>query len=238
MEMSYHMVFTGSPGTGKTTVARLVARIYRELGILSEGQLVETDRSRLVAGYVGQTAINVREIVEQAIGGVLFIDEAYALVSSEAANDFGSEAVDTLVKLMEDHRDNLVVIVAGYTEEMQVFLKSNTGLISRFNKFISFEDYADDQLLEILQVMVKRAGLVVEPEALETVGKRLAQMTPEERKDFGNARGVRNIFEKMVMNQANRVVLLEEPTKEQLMTLTGEDAVGSSDHSPQIHRKQ
>lgn len=225
MDMSYHMVFTGSPGTGKTTVARLVARIYKELGILSEGQLIETDRSRLVAGYVGQTAINVREIVEQSIGGVLFIDEAYALVSPDTANDFGSEAVDTLVKLMEDHRDNLVVIVAGYTEEMKVFLKSNTGLISRFNKFIAFDDYSQQQLLDILEVMVGKAGLTIEKEAVEKVGDRLAAMSGDEKTDFGNARGVRNIFEKMVMNQANRLVTLEEPTKEQLMALTAEDAV-------------
>lgn len=225
MDMSYHMVFTGSPGTGKTTVARLVARIYKALGILSEGQLIETDRSRLVAGYVGQTAINVREIVEQAIGGVLFIDEAYALVSPDTANDFGSEAVDTLVKLMEDHRDNLVVIVAGYTEEMKVFLKSNTGLISRFNKFIAFDDYSQNQLLDILEVMAGQAGLTIEKAAVEKIGEKLAAMTEEEKKDFGNARGVRNIFEKMVMNQANRLVLLEEPTREQLMTLTQEDAV-------------
>lgn len=225
MDMSYHMVFTGNPGTGKTTVARLVAKIYRELGILSSGQLVETDRSRLVAGYVGQTAINVREIVEQAIGGVLFIDEAYALVSPDTSNDFGTEAVDTLVKLMEDHRDNLVVIVAGYTEEMRVFLKSNTGLISRFNKFIAFDDYTQEQLLEILEVMVKRTGLAVDKDAVCEIGDRIAEMTMEERNDFGNARGVRNIFEKMVMNQANRLVELENPTREQLMTLTKADAL-------------
>lgn len=224
MDMSYHMVFTGSPGTGKTTVARLVAKIYKELGILSEGQLVETDRSRLVAGYVGQTAINVREIVEQAVGGVLFIDEAYALVSPDTANDFGSEAVDTLVKLMEDNRDNLVVIVAGYTEEMKVFLRSNTGLISRFNKFIAFQDYTQEQLLEILQVMVQQAELQIEPEAVEQIGEKLASMGKQEKTDFGNARGVRNIFEKMVMNQANRLVMVEEPTREQLVTLTREDA--------------
>lgn len=225
MDMSYHMVFTGNPGTGKTTVARLVAKIYRELGILSGGQLVETDRSRLVAGYVGQTAINVREIVEQAIGGVLFIDEAYALVSPDTSNDFGAEAVDTLVKLMEDHRDNLVVIVAGYTEEMKVFLKSNTGLISRFNKFIAFDDYTQKQLLEILEVMVKRTGLAVDKDAVSEIGDRLAEMTMEEKKDFGNARGVRNIFEKMVVNQANRLVELENPTREELMTLTRADAL-------------
>lgn len=228
MDMSYHMVFTGSPGTGKTTVARLVARIYKELGILTEGNLVETDRSRLVAGYVGQTAINVREIVEQAIGGVLFIDEAYALVSPDTVNDFGSEAVDTLVKLMEDHRDNLVVIVAGYTEEMKVFLKSNTGLISRFNKFIAFDDYSEKQLLDILEVMVGKAGLMIEKGAVREVGKKLEAMTEEEKKDFGNARGVRNLFERMVMNQANRLVMLDEPDKSELMLLTQEDAVFAS----------
>lgn len=223
MDMSYHMVFTGNPGTGKTTVARLVARIYRELGILSEGQLIETDRSRLVAGYVGQTAINVREVVEQAIGGVLFIDEAYALVSSDTTNDYGSEAVDTLVKMMEDHRDDLVVIVAGYREEMEQFLRSNTGLISRFNKFITFEDYSEQQLLEILTVMAEQAGMVVEDTAVKKLGLYLASMNEQERRDFGNARGVRNVFERMIVNQANRIVLLEEPTKEQLITLTAQD---------------
>lgn len=223
MDMSYHMVFTGNPGTGKTTVARLVARIYRELGILSGGQLVETDRSRLVAGYVGQTAINVREVVEQAMGGVLFIDEAYALISPDASNDYGSEAVDTLVKMMEDHRDDLVVIVAGYTEEMKSFLRSNTGLISRFNKFIAFEDYTQAQLLEILKVMAGQAGMTVEENALKRIGLRLAAMNDQERQDFGNARGVRNLFEKMIVNQANRLVTLKEPTREQLMTLTEAD---------------
>lgn len=223
MDMSYHMVFTGNPGTGKTTVARLVAKIYRELGILSGGQLVETDRSRLVAGYVGQTAINVREIVEQALGGVLFIDEAYALISPDASNDYGSEAVDTLVKMMEDHRDDLVVIVAGYTEEMKHFLRSNTGLISRFNKFISFEDYSQQQLLDILKVMAGKAGMSVEDAAVKKLGLRLAAMDEQERKDFGNARGVRNIFEKMIVNQANRIVTLDTPTAQQLMTLTVED---------------
>ena len=223
MDMSYHMVFTGNPGTGKTTVARLVARIYRELGILSEGQLIETDRSRLVAGYVGQTAINVREVVEQAIGGVLFIDEAYALVSPDTTNDYGSEAVDTLGKMMEDHRDDLVVIVAGYREEMEQFLRSNTGLISRFNKFITFEDYSEQQLLEILTVMAEQAGMVVEDTAVKKLGLYLASMNEQERRDFGNARGVRNVFERMIVNQANRIVLLEEPTKEQLITLTAQD---------------
>lgn len=223
MEMSYHMVFTGSPGTGKTTVARLVAKIYKELGILTEGNLVETDRSGLVAGYVGQTAIKVHELVEQAIGGVLFIDEAYSLANPDMQNDFGIEAVDTLVKLMEDHRDNLVIIVAGYTEEMQNFLKSNTGLISRFNKFIDFPDYTKSELVSIMNVMAEKAGLELEVPAQRKLLRLLGRKSEEEWQDFGNARGIRNLFEKFVMNQANRLVLLEKPTKEDLITIKKED---------------
>ena len=223
MEMSYHMVFTGSPGTGKTTVARLVAKIYKELGILSEGNLVETDRSGLVAGYVGQTAIKVHEIVEKAIGGILFIDEAYSLANPDIQNDFGTEAVDALVKLMEDHRDNLVIIVAGYTEEMQSFLKSNTGLISRFNKFIDFPDYSKTELVSIMNVMAKNAGLEIVKEAQKQVLLMLEHKREEEWKDFGNARGIRNLFERFIMNQANRLVMLQEPTKEELITIQPED---------------
>lgn len=223
MEMSYHMVFAGSPGTGKTTVARLVARIYKELGILSQGQLVETDRAGLVAGYVGQTALKVTEVVEQAIGGVLFIDEAYALTNQAGQNDFGLEAVDTLVKLMEDHRDNLVVIVAGYTEEMQAFLKGNTGLVSRFNKFIDFADYSLDELVEILDSMAFRAGMLLEPEAKAAVYGQLAGMDEGKKKSFGNARGIRNMFETIVTKQANRIVAYEEPTIEQLKMITVAD---------------
>ena len=223
MDMSYHMVFTGNPGTGKTTVARLVAKIYQELGILSKGTLIETDRSGLVAGYVGQTALKVKEVVESAIGGVLFIDEAYALSNQGNSNDFGGEVLDTLVKMMEDHRDDLVVIVAGYPKEMDAFLKANTGLISRFNRFISFEDYSVDELVEILQVMAKDAGLIIQEEALELVRTQLEAKTPEEMETFGNARGIRNMFEKIVVNQANRIVLCEEPTEEILRTILPED---------------
>lgn len=225
MDMTYHMVFTGSPGTGKTTVARLVGEIYKELGVLSKGQVIETDRSGLVAGYVGQTAIKVHEIVEQAIGGILFIDEAYSLVNPEVSNDFGSEAVDALVKLMEDHRDDLVIIVAGYTEEMNDFLKSNTGLISRFNKFIDFPDYTQEELLAIMEVMAGDAGLSIDDGAKKKVMTLLGRKTVEEWKEFGNARGIRNLFEKIVMNQANRLVLLEEPSKQDLMTIKKEDVV-------------
>lgn len=223
MDMSYHMVFTGSPGTGKTTVARLVGKIYKALGILSDGKMIETDRSGLVAGYVGQTAIKVHEVVEQAIGGILFIDEAYSLVNSDVPNDFGGEAVDALVKLMEDNRDNLVVIVAGYTEEMKKFLKSNTGLISRFNKFINFPDYSKNELIDIMDVMAKDAGLIIEENAKKRVLEQLDSMEEGEWEDFGNARGIRNMFEKIVTNQANRLVLLDKPEKEQLMTIVAED---------------
>ncbi len=219
MDMSYHMVFSGSPGTGKTTVARLVAAIYKELGLLSKGTLYETDRAGLVAGYVGQTALKVTEVVEKALGGVLFIDEAYALSSSGAGNDFGPEALDTLVKLMEDHRDDLVVIVAGYTDEMKQFLKANTGLVSRFNKFIEFPDYSNEELLDIFGVMADKAGFKVEDEARATLERKLAELEPAAKATFGNARGIRNMFEKIVVNQANRVVMYEEPTLQQLSTI-------------------
>ncbi|MDD5936071.1 MAG: AAA family ATPase, partial [Clostridiales bacterium] len=223
MEMSYHMVFSGNPGTGKTTVARLVAEIYKELGLLSKGELVETDRSGLVAGYVGQTALKVKEVVEKAIGGVLFIDEAYSLTSQSGANDFGMEAVDTLVKLMEDHRDDLVVIVAGYTDEMKQFLSANTGLISRFNKFIEFKDYNNDELIDILHCMAKRSGFEVAKEAITVVRDYLEGMEPKTRLSFGNARGIRNLFEKLVVQQANRIVTYEAPTKEQLSMIERDD---------------
>ncbi len=223
MPMSYHMVFTGSPGTGKTTVARLIGEIYRELGILSRGTMTETDRSGLVAGYVGQTALKVREVVDRAKGGVLFIDEAYTLCTAQGGNDFGGEAIDTLVKLMEDYREDLVVIVAGYTREMEQFLKSNTGLISRFNKFIEFPDYGDSELLEILGKMAGKAGFTLDKGAREAVERYLEAMDEGRRREFGNARGIRNLFEKMVSAQADRVIGYERPTKEQLSELLEAD---------------
>ena len=223
MEISYHMVFTGSPGTGKTTVARLMSKIYKELGILSKGTLVETDRAGLVAGYVGQTALKVTEVVNKALGGVLFIDEAYALTNSSVQNDFGTEAVDTLVKLMEDHRDDLVVIVAGYCDEMKEFLSSNPGLISRFNKFIEFKDYSLDELVDILKVMAQKAGVEITEDAVASIREELSGFDEEHRKLFGNARGIRNTFEKMIQNQANRIMTMEQPTKEDLSQIIGED---------------
>lgn len=225
MDMSFHMVFTGNPGTGKTTVARLIARIYKELGLLTEGNLVETDRAGLVAGYVGQTALKVKEVVEKAIGGVLFIDEAYSLSNGIGTNDFGGEAIDILVKMMEDNRDNLVVIVAGYKKEMENFLKSNTGLISRFNKFIEFSDYTTNELIEILKTMAKKTDLLISDDAILLVKDNLKAMTKTKVKIFGNGRGIRNVFEKIVVNQANRIVTLEDPTKDQLTEILQEDVI-------------
>ena len=225
MDMSFHMVFTGNPGTGKTTVARLVAKIYKQLGFLSKGQLIETDRSGLVAGYVGQTAGKVTDVVNSALGGILFIDEAYALARKGMENDFGREAIDTLVKLMEDHRDDLVVIVAGYTDEMHDFLTSNPGLISRFNKYIDFKDYTDEELMAILHMNAGRQGYEVEPGADEVVKEMLSCMTLSDRLDFGNARGMRNTLEKLVQAQANRIAQVQgEVTKEMLVAITEADA--------------
>lgn len=226
MNMSYHMVFTGSPGTGKTTVARLVAKIYRELGILSRGTLTETDRSGLVAGYVGQTALKVKEVAERALGGVLFIDEAYALAPENAGNDFGAEAIDTLVKMMEDHRDDFVVIAAGYTKEMQHFLKANTGLYSRFNKFIAFSDYTDEELLLILDSMAAEAGFCLTEAARKKIGRTLEKMSAAERENFGNARGIRNLFERLVSNQANRIIGYESQSIKDITVITEEDVDG------------
>lgn len=223
MEMTYHMVFTGNPGTGKTTVARLISKIYKELGILSTGTLVETDRAGLVAGYVGQTALKVTEVVNKAIGGVLFIDEAYSLTNYNGQGDFGGEVIDTLVKLMEDHRDNLVVIVAGYKDEMKQFLASNTGLVSRFNKFMDFPDYTNSELMDILAEMARKAGVTIEEEAFDYIREELRQLSKEQLEQFGNARGIRNLFEKLMVNQANRIVTCEEPSMEMLGTIIRED---------------
>ena len=220
-DLSLHMVFSGNPGTGKTTVARLMARIYHSLGILSKGQLVEVDRSGLVAGYVGQTAIKTTKVVDSALGGVLFIDEAYAL-NGRAENDFGQEVIDTLLKAMEDHRDDLVVIVAGYDGLMDDFIHSNPGLESRFNRFLHFDDYNLDEMLSIFDMQCKKGCYQLDGETREMV-RDFIQEENTNSIAFGNARGVRNIFEQILVNQANRLATQENVSRDDLMKMIPHD---------------
>ena len=221
--MSLHLVFMGNPGTGKTTVARLLSKIYHAVGVLSKGQLVEVDRSGLVAGFVGQTALKTQEAIDKALGGVLFIDEAYALANQDNANDFGREAIEVLLKGMEDHRDDLIVIVAGYTDLMGNFIHANPGLESRFNKYFYFEDYDGGQLAEIFRSMCKKNGYELD-EAADKAAAEAFQVLYERRdENFGNARDVRNVFEAAVASQANRVAAMDAPEKKDLMALTVAD---------------
>ena len=220
--MSFHMVFLGNPGTGKTTVARLISGLYAAIGVLSKGQLVEVDRSGLVAGYVGQTALKTQEVIQSALGGVLFIDEAYSLASG-GENDFGRESIETLLKAMEDHRDDLVVIVAGYTGPMERFITSNPGLESRFNRYFFFPDYDGEQLTEIFRMQCKKNSYTLTPEADAEALKMFTELFEERDENFGNGRDVRNCFEDMVVRQANRVAAMESPTKEDLITVLPQD---------------
>ena len=219
-ELSLHMVFSGNPGTGKTMIARLMSRIYRSLGILSKGQLVEVDRSGLVAGYVGQTAIKTKKVIDKAMGGVLFIDEAYAL-NGRSENDFGQEAIDTILKAMEDHRDDLVVIVAGYTELMEDFVHSNPGLESRFNRFLHFPDYTVEEMLAIFDMRCKGSCYTLDEDARPLLRDYIAEESADD--SFGNGRGVRNLFENIIVAQDNRLAAQENITREDLMRLTADD---------------
>ena len=222
IEITLHTVFLGPPGTGKTTVARLLGRIFKQLDFLSQGQMIETDREGMVAGYVGQTATKVDAIVTEAKGGVLFIDEAYAL-SQNVGNDYGAEAVNTLLKRMEDFRDDFAVVVAGYDEPMQVFIDSNPGLRSRFNRYFHFDHFSPDELFAIFEIYCKKSDFILTEEAKEKL-KDTFELLYEKRDDsFGNARVIRNVFEKVIQKQANRIVTLKRISKKALRTITEED---------------
>lgn len=221
-DMSYHLVFTGNPGTGKTTVARLMAQIYCALGILKEGHLVEVNRSDLVAGYIGQTAIKTMDVINKAYGGVLFIDEAYTLASG-SGNDFGQEAIDTLLKEMEDKRDNLVVIVAGYSDLMSKFIESNPGLRSRFKNYIEFTDYNGDELYKIFFGLCRNNQYSVSEDAKETLLRYFQSLYSKRDKNFGNGRDVRNIFENIITKQSKRVAKISQPTDTEMATITLQD---------------
>ena len=222
-KMSFHLVFTGSPGTGKTTVARIVARIYKDLGILKSGHTVETDRSGLVAEYVGQTATKTNAVIDSALNGVLFIDEAYALVPENAGSDYGQEAISTLLKRMEDDRDKLVVIIAGYPDEMKRFIDSNPGLQSRFTRYINFPDYTDQELFDIFNLYLNKNQYTITDDAAALLKANLNQAVANKTKNFGNARYVRNIFERAVEQQANRLSAKRNYSDEELSQLTKED---------------
>lgn len=220
--LSLHCVFSGNPGTGKTTVARILGNIYRDLGLSISGKVVETDRSGLVGEYVGQTAIKTNAVIDSALDGILFIDEAYTLVSSEK-NDFGKEAITTLLKRMEDDRDRLIVILAGYTDQMEEFLQANPGLNSRFGRRIIFEDYSADELIQIFQRNLQKFEYTISDDALEILRRKTLDVVANKPADFGNARYMRNVFEQVLQSQANRVAMLPDITTYELCRIVSED---------------
>lgn len=223
-KVSYHLVFYGSPGTGKTTVARIVGRIYKDLGVLKKGHTVETDRGGLVAKYMGQTALKTDTVIQQALHGVLFIDEAYALVPEDGNGaDYGQEAISTLLKRMEDYRDSLVVIIAGYKNEMQRFIDSNPGLQSRFNRYIDFPDYTGAELTEIFKMYMKKNQYTLASGAEQFLRKEFEYAVAHKDRNFGNARFARNVFEKSIQQQANRLEGRTNLSENELTELTVED---------------
>ena len=221
--LSLHLVFSGNPGTGKTTVARILGKIYKNIGVLSRGHLIETDRAGLVAGYVGQTAIQTKQIIQKARGGILFIDEAYTLTPKNVSVDFGQEAVDTLLKAMEDYREDFIVIVAGYPDLMKHFIKSNPGLQSRFNTYIHFDDYNAKELFEIFMSLCKSNNYIVDENAIDTLNSIFENIITENNENFANARSVRNFFEKCVKQQSNRLAKNDKISDNDLQTFIKED---------------
>jgi AAA+ superfamily predicted ATPase len=236
---SLHTVFLGNPGTGKTTVARIIVNIYKALGVLEKGHLIETDRMGLVAEYIGQTAVKTDEIVQSAMGGGLFIDEAYAL-TNKYENDFGKEAIDTLLKRMEDHRGEFMLIVAGYPKEMQEFLESNPGLMSRFDRTLHFSDYTVDQLFEIAEDMLESQHLKLSPAAAEVIKPYISSLWANKNKYFGNARTIRKIIGEIVKKQNLRLASMNssERTKEMISTIEPEDTKGFTPNEKEADSEQ
>lgn len=224
-DTSKHLVFKGNPGTGKTTIARLLSKIYRELGILEKGQLVEVDRSEIVAGYVGQTALKTKKKIDEAMGGILFIDEAYTLAKGE--NDFGQEAIDTLLKAMEDHRDEFIVIVAGYDEPMESFLQSNPGLKSRFNEYIHFDDYSEEELFLIFGLLCEQNDFRMDLEAQDTLKSYLNELCKHKPDNFANGREMRNLFDKSKKAHSNRLASLNEISDKDLIAFKKDDVLNA-----------
>lgn len=218
-----HLAFTGNPGTGKTTVARIFGRIYKRIGLLSKGHFVEVSRTDLIAGYQGQTALKVKKVIEQAKGGVLFIDEAYSITENNNSDSYGRECLTELTKALEDYRDDLVVIVAGYTDPMNKFFESNPGLKSRFNTFIEFDDYSSIELDEILYSMCKSNDYLLDDKAKEIIHVYFEQQTESKDGNFANGRLVRNLYDDLVMNHARRVINITNPGSVDLATIKAED---------------